>query len=318
MVQGDTLRFATFNTELSRKGPGLLLRDIRKGTDSQVGAVLGMLKAAHADVIALQGVDYDHDLLALTALADALRRDGGPAYPFRFAAPPNAGRMTDLDLDGDGRTGGARDAQGYGRFFGQGSMALMSRFPINKGAVQDYSEVLWRDLPGALLAAADTGKRPDAAILAVQRLHAHGAWVVPIEHPTFGQVHVMTFHATPPVFDGPEDRNGRRNHDEVRFWSRYLEGVFGLPPTGRFVIMGDANADRMRGDGRAGALKALLADKRLQDPLPQSITVNWEQTGPMRVDYILPSRDWVVSDAGVLPPDPVASRHGLVWVDLRR
>lgn len=312
------MRLATFNTELFRKGPGLLLRDIQRGTDPQVIAVLGKLKEANADVIALQGFDYDFDLLALAAFEDALRRSGGPDYPFRFAAPPNAGRMTDVDLDGDGRTGRARDAQGYGRFYGQGSMALLSRFPINKDTVQDYSEFLWRDLPDALLSATDTGQRPDAAVLAVQRLHAHGAWVVPIEHPILGQVHVMTFHAAPPVFDGPEDRNGRRNHDEVRFWSLYLDGVFGPPPTGCFAIVGDANADRFRGEGRADALTTLLTDRRLQDPLPRSLTVNWEQTGPMRVDYILPSRDWRVSDAGVLPPDPKASRHRLVWVDLKR
>ena len=27
---------------------------------------------------------------------------------------------------------------------------------------------------------------------------------------------------TPPAFDGEEDRNGRRNHDEIRFWVDYV------------------------------------------------------------------------------------------------
>jgi len=32
-----------------------------------------------------------------------------------------------------------------------------------------------------------------------------------------GQViHILASHPTPPVFDGVEDRNGRRNHDEIR------------------------------------------------------------------------------------------------------
>ncbi len=37
-------------------------------------------------------------------------------------------------------------------------------------------------------------------------------------------VHVLACHPTPPVFDGPEDRNGCRNHDEIRFWIDYLAG----------------------------------------------------------------------------------------------
>ena len=30
-------------------------------------------------------------------------------------------------------------------------------------------------------------------------------------------------HPTPPVFDGPDDHNGTRNHDEIRFWSDYID-----------------------------------------------------------------------------------------------
>ena len=35
-------------------------------------------------------------------------------------------------------------------------------------------------------------------------------------------VHVLASHPTPPSFDGGEDRNGRRNHDEIRFWADYV------------------------------------------------------------------------------------------------
>jgi len=31
------------------------------------------------------------------------------------------------------------------------------------------------------------------------------------------KVHVLASHPTPPMFDGAEDRNGRRSSDEVRF-----------------------------------------------------------------------------------------------------
>jgi hypothetical protein len=47
----------------------------------------------------------------------------------------------------------------------------------------------------------------------------------------------------------------------------------------------------------------------------------------MRVDYVLPSVEWTITDSGVLWPQPngslvdiakTASRHHLVWVDITR
>jgi endonuclease/exonuclease/phosphatase family metal-dependent hydrolase len=315
-AQAESLRIATYNAELSRDGPALLLRDILRG-DPQVAAFTAALAAVDADVVALQGIDYDLEGRALDALAEATAEAGAP-YPHRFAAPPNAGRMTDLDLDGDGRLGGPGDAQGYGRFFGQGAMAILSRHPIAAEDARDFSDILWRDLPDALLPEAGDGTPfPSAEAQAIQRLSTNGHWVVPIDHPSLGRVHLLTFHATPPVFDGPEDRNGKRNHDEVLFWRHFLEGAFGTVPED-FVIAGDANLDPARGDGRGTAMSALLAHPALQDPLPDRPTVSFDQTGPMRVDYVLPAATWRVTAAGIHPADPGASRHGIVWVDLTR
>ena len=218
-------------------------------------------------------------------------------------------------VDADGKTGRARDAQGYGRFYGQGAMAMLSRFPILTEDVQDFSTLLWRDLPGNLYPLMENGT-PFAgpAVHAIQRLSSHGHWVVPIEHPTLGTMHILTFHATPPVFDGPEDRNGRRNHDEVVFWTHYISGTLGPAPQNQFILMGDANLDTDKGDGRSEAITTLLNTLTLQDPLPNLPTVEWQQTGPMRVDYILPSADWQITDAEILPN--TASRHHLLWVDM--
>ena len=313
----ETLRVATFNTEMQRKGPGLLLRDILKGDDPQITAVIDTLVAANADILALQGFDYDIEGRALAAFANALAAEGS-RYPYRFAAPPNAGLMTDLDLDADGKTGTARDAQGFGRFFGQGAMALLSRHPIDTQAIQDFSTLLWRDLPKNKYPMTKAGPFAGPKVHAIQRLSSHGHWVVPITHPTLGTLNILTFHATPPVFDGPEDRNGRRNHDEVTFWAHYLAGTFGPAPDNSFILMGDANLDPARGDGRSEAIQNLLAHPKLQDPLPNTDTVLWPQTGPMRVDYILPATNWQVTDAKIMPQNPDASRHRLVWVDLQR
>jgi hypothetical protein len=65
---------------------------------------------------------------------------------------------------------------------------------------------------------------------------------------------------------------------------------------------------------------------------PAHDTVDWPDTRPtdpgnLRVDYILPTRDLTVTGAGLHWPDPedaaalarteTASRHRLIWVDLR-
>ncbi|MGC1497798.1 MAG: endonuclease/exonuclease/phosphatase family protein [Sulfitobacter sp.] len=311
------MRVATFNTELSRKGPGILLRDILKGSDPQIRAVIETLVVAQADVIALQGFDYDLHNSALNAFVKALK-ERGLDYPYHFAASPNAGLQTVADLDGDGKFGGPGDAQGYGRFFGQGSMAVLSRHPIDTANAQNFSTLLWKDLPDNIYPQTEAGPFPSDAAHDVQRLSSKGHWVVPIDHPDLGRFHILTFHASPPVFDGPEDRNGRRNHDEVAFWSAYLDGTFGPAPDTAFVLIGDANLDPDRGDGRSIAMRTLLDRADLQDPLPNVPTVHWAQTGDMRVDYVLPSADWVVLNSKVVPNNPDASRHSLVVVELKR
>ena len=320
----ETYRFATYNTELARKGPGLLLRDLARGEDPQITAVLGVLSHANADVIALQGIDYDLTGAALTRLAKAA------GYPHAFALRPNTGLATGLDMDGDGLLGGPRDAQGYGRFTGQGGMAVLSRYPVLADQVQDLSGILWEDIPGALLPEVNGAPFPSAEARAAQRLSTTGHWVVPIVLPE-GRVDLMVFHASPPVFDGPEDRNGRRNHDEIRLWQLLLDGVVGTPPPGPFVLAGDANLDPVDGQGRKQAIRDLLADPRLQNTAPAGArgtdTVDWTDPvpGDLRVSYVLPSTHWRITGQQVVWPGDesriadmvtTASRHRLVWVDL--
>lgn len=330
-VVGETLRIATFNTELSRNGPGLLFRDITRGGDPQVAAVVQILTEVQPDIILLQGIDYDLELRALGALQGALTQ-AGLRYGTAFALRPNTGRTTGLDMDGDGRLGEPEDAQGFAAFAGQGGMAILSRYPVDTGGVRDFSDLLWRDLPGALLPVTpEGGPFPSAEAQAALRLSTVAHWAVPIRHPA-GPITLLAFHAGPPVFDGPEDRNGRRNHDQLIFWQHYLDGRFAPPPRpdARFLIIGNANQDPVRGEGIKPAIRALLSDPRLQDPRPARpgasdaplATVDWPRVTPsqMRVSYILPSRDWQVRGAAVHWPDrpeiTAASRHRLVWVDL--
>lgn len=342
MATGDTLRVASFNVELERDGPGLLLRDIRRGKDAQIAAVVQVITRTAPDILAIQGFDWDYDGVALAAFVDLLRT-GGMDYPYTYAPQPNSGMASDLDLDGDGRMDGPGDSQGYGKFSGQGGMAILSRFPIRTDKARDFSALLWRDLPGALLPVnADGSPFPSPRAQAAQRLSSVGHWVVPIRLPDGGDLTLMTFHAGPSVFDGPEDRNGRRNHDEILFWRSLLNGDFPPAPMGRFVLTGGVTLDPNDSDGRREAIRTLLGDPRLQDPRPRSNgaaqaedqghvgdnaldTVDWPRVARLRVDYVLPSADLRVTGAGVYWPAPgeegrdaalTASRHRLVWVDL--
>lgn len=316
------------------------MRDILRG-DDQARAVAEIVAHVAPDILVLQGVDYDSEHLALNALA-ALIAGAGHDMPYRFARLPNSGMATGQDMDGNGRTGEPRDAQGYGRFAGAGGMAILSRLPVDEAGSTDLSALLWAELPGASVPMVNGTPFPDAARFALQRLSSVAHWDVALSLPGGTRFRLLTWHATPPVFDGPEDRNGHRNHDESALWLRYLDGALPFPPPdGPFVVLGDANLDPEDGDGRPDALRALLADPRLQQVQPRSEggrqaalrdggvngghrgdpsldTADWGDTGTgapgnLRVSYILPSTHWSVRDAGVFwpaPDDPLAALLG--------
>ncbi len=298
----ETLRVATWNVGLDRTGPGLLVRDLDRGEDPQIAAVIRVLVALEADVILLTAVDYDRGGVALGLLADRLEA-AGLAYPHRLALRPNTGMQTGFDVDRNGRLGEPRDAQGFG---------LFSLIP--------------------------EGEEP--GLVAVQRLATTGFWDVPVVTEG-GPLHLLAWHATPPVFDGPEDRNGRRNHDEATFWRLFLEGALPMPPPdAAFVLLGDGNLDPADGDGLREGMGTLLAHPAVQDALPRGThgrlepehvgdpgldTVIYDSLGGLRLDYVLPSADLTVAASGVMWPPAddalwpdlaAASRHFPVWVDL--
>ncbi|WP_199259203.1 endonuclease/exonuclease/phosphatase family protein [Paracoccus binzhouensis] len=326
-AQAEPLRIATYSPDLSRDGPGLLLRDLGR-EDAQIAAVVAVLAETRPDILLLTDFDWDLDGRALDAFAARLA-EAGLDYPHRFAARPNAGMATGLDLNADGRLGTADDAQGFGTFSGQGGMAILSRHPI--GPVTDDTDFLWRDLPGHLMPVL-----PEE-VAAVRRLSSTAHWDVVVTV-AGSPLHLLAMSATPPVFDGPEDLNGRRNHDELAFWLHHL-------PEAPFVLAGNLNMDPMDSEGRPEALAAIMA--HVTDPRPRSAggaaakggvnaghkgdpaldTGDWPDDKPpgnLRVDYVLPAKGLTVQDSGVFWPADgplaeavlTASAHRLVWVDL--
>ena len=304
----EPVRVATFNTGLSRDGPGLLLRDIHR-RDPQVLAVAQVIAAAGPDVILLQDVDYDARLTTAKALRNRIA-EAGQDFPHIFAFAPNTGVPTGVDLNGDGRSFGPEDAVGYGKYAGQGGMVLLSRLPVI-GAT-DLSAQIWSDWAGADPVAISAAWGNAAGTLPIASV---GQWLVSLALPSGQHLTLLAFHATPPVFDGPEDRNGLRNQDQLLFLSELAQGI-----KGHFVVLGDANNDPKNGEGRKHAINALLAHRRLQDPLPDTVTADWSELGLgwMRVDYVLPSGTLQVVGAGQHsgPIAEQASRHRLTWVDI--
>lgn len=320
----DTLRLATYNVHLARGEAGALIAELEAGSE-QVEAVVAVIAAADPDVLLVNELDYDTEGRAL-ALFRARLSEAGMEYAYAYTAPVNTGVRTGLDLDGDGEIVGPADAQGWGVFEGQFGMAVLSRVPILADEARSFRRLLWAEMPGALYPA--DYFPPDAA--ARLRLSSKSHWDVPIKIAS-GTIHLLASHPTPPVFDGPEDRNGRRNHDEILFWRHYIEGADwiadddgqtgGLDADAAFIVLGDLNSDPERGDGRLEAIRALLDHPRISDPEPRAngktATADWESTGPLRVDYVLPSNTLLVTGAGVSPDNPVASDHRLVWIDIR-
>lgn len=372
----ETVRVATYNLSLNRNVAGQLVADLSDGTNVQAKTVAEIIQRTNPDIVLLNEFDYVAGGVAADLFRDNyLEVSQGGAdpveYPYAFVAPSNTGIPSGFDLNNNGVVGGPDDAFGFGSFPGQFGMAVLSKYPIATEDVRTFQEFLWKDMPGALLPDDPNTAEPadfySPEELDVLRLSSKSHWDVPVE--IDGRtVHVLASHPTPPVFDGVEDRNGKRNHDEIRFWadyvtpgtaSRYISddegGSGGLKPGSSFVILGDQNSDPLDGDSIPGAVQQLTEHPRITDPLPTSAgaveaaqlqgganlthrsdpaydTADFADGAPgnLRADYVLPSRDLRVQDAGVFWPvssDPLSaltgtfpfpsSDHRLVWVDVR-
>ena len=304
----ETLRIGLFAGPLTRDGPGLLLRDLTRGDAPDVESGIIALAALEADILVLTDIDHDHRGVALGVLSDRLAA-AGAAYPHRFTAAPNSGLPSGADLDGDGRTGDPRDAEGYGSYRGEGGMAVLSRWPLDTAGLHDFTALAWRDLPGALLTPADPGA-------ATRRLSRANHWALPVIVAAT-RLRLLIHHASTPAFDGPDDLNGRRNVDELRLWRLYLAGDLpDGPPKEPVILIGNLNADPDRGESRPEELRRWLADPRFRDPLAGHPTAFWERTGPLRVAYILPETALPVAAAGIGTQDAAIGAHVPVWVDL--
>ena len=225
-----TLRVATFNASLNRGADSQLIADLSTTTNAQAGAVAEVVQRVRPDVLLINEFDFDEQRTAARLFQDnylSVGRNGAAPihYRYRYSAPSNTGIPSGLDLNNNGTIGGADDAFGFGFFPGMFGMQVYSRHPIAEHHVRTFQLFRWADMPGARLPDDPATPAPadfySPAELAVLRLSSKSHWDIPLV--VRGEVvHVLASHPTPPVFDGPEDRNGLRNADEIRFWADYV------------------------------------------------------------------------------------------------
>ena len=361
----EDIRFATFNASLNRNSQGQLISDLSTPNNTQARNVAEIIQRNNPDVLLINEFDYYPNGTAAKLFQEnylSVSQNGANPvdYPYFYVAPSNTGIASGFDLNNNGTVvttpgvpGYGDDALGFGNFPGQYGMVLYSKYPIDTENIRTFQEFLWKDMPGALLPDNPDTPEPNdwysPEELEAFRLSSKSHWDVPVE--VNGEtIHVLVSHPTPPTFDGPEDRNGRRNHDEIRFWADYItpgEGSYiyddqgnygGLTSESRFVIMGDQNADPNDGDSVDNAIRQLLDNPLVNTSVTPDSKGGTEQAalqeganvthitdpafdtadfadgvpGNLRVDYVLPSKNLNITDSAVFWPETSDPQFPLV------
>jgi endonuclease/exonuclease/phosphatase family metal-dependent hydrolase len=366
------LRIATFNvsmealnylsTEQSQnaKVTGNELTLALKSNRQQIKNIAEIIQRVNPDIILLN--EFDRSDNSHQSLKRFIKnylnkpQNGNKAvdYPYFYQGPVNTGVPTNYDLNNDAKAGTLpNDAYGFGHFPGHFAMALLSKYPIDEDKIRTFQLFKWQDMPNALVPVDPKTDKPWYSEQAWNnfRLSSKSHWDIPVNI-NGNKLHVLASHPTPPVFDGPEDRNGKRNFDELRFWIDYLtpsaasyiyddkKQYGGLAKDQAFVILGDLNADAIDGNAIKSGIHRLTHHPRIIDPQPQSEggklhridnpnAKNHTAFWGMRADYVLPAKAQMsVLDSGIFWPKEneaefrlikdraASSDHRLVWVDV--
>jgi len=338
----EQFRVASYNVSLYRQQSGQLVEDLQAGS-SQARDVARVIQRVRPDILLLNEFDFDEQgeaarIFRASYLAISQGANLKPLkYPHHFFAAVNTGLPSGIDLNQNGQLDEPADAFGFGRHPGQYGMLVLSRFPIDRDQARTFQKFLWQEMPGHQIPRDYYSPATSARL----RLSSKSHWDLPIR---IGKqtLHLLASHPTPPVFDGSEDRNGRRNHDEIRFWADYVAADTGrsgyqyddrgqrggIAAHSHFVIVGDLNADPNDGDSRSGAIQQLLTHPRINSRLvPASqgglaaakkqgqanqthhgaaeydtADFSDQVSGNLRVDYVLPSNELEIKSAGVYWP----------------
>ncbi len=357
LAESQSIRVATYNIASGMKNAGDLEQQLSLQSSLKFKKIAAIIQHKRPDILLLTEFDYQSgtqlvDLFQQNYLSQAQFDQQAITYPYSYAGPVNTGIASGLDLSGDGKTGGPADAWGFGFFPGQYGMQVLSRYPIDTKAIRAFQKLRWNSMPAALQPINPKTNKPwfPLNIWSVLRLSSKSHWDIPIQI-NGSTLHLLASHPTPPVFDGPEDRNGRRNHDEIRLFADYIsaqksawiiddKGVSGgLEENSLFVIAGDLNADPFDGDSTNQAIAQLLQHRAINNnctPQSQGAVIdsdkqagvnlthkgnpaadtgkfNPARVGNLRLDYVLPAKQILIHRCGVFWP--AADEQGAGWID---
>ncbi|WP_136689422.1 twin-arginine translocation signal domain-containing protein [Halorhabdus amylolytica] len=366
----ESTRFAQFNIE------NLETNQVQQLYDEQPSAAAELIQEVRPDVLVVNELTNNMQEGKSTSvenirafidnyLREPQRSDLDPiAFPYTFQPPVNTGVLPeeDYDFNKDGSAGKRPgDAFGFGMYPGQYGLAVASQYPIVESEIRTFQEFLWADMPGNLMPLDDGSERlnkKDGIYLTPEetdafRLPSKTHADVPIR--VDGErVHVLTSHPTPPQYDGPNNFNGRWNHDEIRFWADYVanadyiyddDGNRGGLEDDNYVLMGDQNGavttERIlkpshtffheNDDFYTEELPTSPGGESLDNPYATRIRgtrpgqSGEEDTVVAQLDYVLPSPQLSYEDGGVIWPEPgtdrietvrSASDHRMVWADV--
>lgn len=381
--QSVTLRVATFNVEDVRTG------SLKRTDDARLKQLAEIIQRVRPDIVLLNEITYDmpggpdvdeddspgYNAARFVRHYLSVSQAPGlePIKYLAFMAPTNTGMPSGFDLDHNGtivttyptqpgtkQTQAGReyggDCWGFGTFPGQYGMGLLINpaYEVLLKEVRTFRLLPWNYMPGALLPTDPTTGKPwyNDEELTYFRLSSKSHWDVPVKLPNGRVLHVLCSHPTPPAFDGEEMRNQKRNHDEIRFWTDYLDNAAyivddknvagGIERGSAFVILGDMNADPDEGSSYKNPI-ALLLTHPLIDRTGQESDLHDAQTWipksdivvkgldaddtshfGLRVDYVLPWKGIEIINSGIWRHLPTGSHgtkfpsdHYPVWIDMR-
>ncbi|MFZ6006915.1 MAG: endonuclease/exonuclease/phosphatase family protein [Nitrospirota bacterium] len=310
------IRFGHFNIR------DLTVGKLLEPEHPQVLSASAIIKKWRPDVLSINEIEASQEAPRLF-LENFLQKGDAPLYyPYHYIGPTNSGMSTGLPQP--------FDLKGFGLFEGQYGIALFSRFPMLKDGIRSFEGFPWRSLPKDL---SYLGERA-GEVYEIFPLFSTNLLDVPLNIDR-RSVHAVLLHASIPVRGL---LNRERNGDQLNFLNEYISGrplpdIEPFKAVEPFVVIGDLNADPERGAGIREAIRRLLSNPALNGlvpPRPTFLEGGGVESPPLdaegfslRLDYILPSHDFVVLEQGVFWPEDadwwklarLASDHFFVYVD---
>ena len=345
----DTLRFASYNVSMFGDTEGQIASQMENADQYlRYKRIAAVIQRVRPDVLVLMEFDYDEtgrslDLFNEQLLGHSQNGDSLIDYPHRFQIPSNTGLLSGVDLNGDGQVSQPNDAFGFGQFEGQYASAILSMYPLKIDEIRSFQKMLWKDIENPSLPTKTNGDSYySEEALNVFRLSSKNHMDIPIELPDGKLIHALISHPTPPVFDGAEDRNGKRNHDEIKLWADYINNADylvddsgnagGLDENASFIVFGDQNADPLDGDSYNDAINQLLDHSEVNQnvsngnliPASNGGQEHGENAGGigdpsydtsffgLRIDYVLPSSDLEAIASSIFWPSSHENGYELV------